>query len=665
MLPKFLEKPDPSIYKSNCYVVLDFEIDTSHGDYGSAVHPDNAMLLACWRVRRGNQRPEGHRYHHRACVDKVKWGTEFEMQELVEDIQNADFLVAHNAKYELMWLKRCGLPLENVLVFDTKLGEYVLLGNRAAASKDGLKKLSTSLDMCCRRRGWEIKDPVVDTMIKNGINPVRIPRPWLQGRCEQDVDTTERLFLDQLQRLDESNRLGVQYTRCLFTPVLSDMEFQGMALDEDRVQEEYDSHTSRLHQLEGELAQLTGGINWRSSQQVAELLYDKLGFRELTNRQGEPIRNKPSKQYPNGAPKTDADTLIQLKATTKEQKAFLSLRAKIGKVGAALSKNLEFFQGVCKEMGGVFYAVFNQTNTATHRLSSSGISTLFEMFEKAKGVQFQNLPRVFKRLFRAKKKGWLMGETDGSQLEFRVAAHLGQCEKAKDIIVHNKDVHQLSMEVKYSMTEEELEELHSTSPDKFKLWRTDAKSWTFQPLYGGEGKTKKQKQYAEAFRKAYPGVASTQKQWAWEVGNNKYLETPWGLRYYWPNAKFRRDGTLNVKNSVYNYPVQALATAEIIPIAVTYFWHRVYERGLQDKIIPVNTVHDSIVCEIHPDHVEDYEAISMQAFTADVYAYLREVYNIEFKFVPLGVGITVGDHWGEGKEKSYNVDYYMNVEEVA
>ena len=651
---KSVEQPDPGYYFSENYVVLDFETDTSHGDYGSAVHPDNGLLLACWRVRTET-----------TCRDKHKWGSEFEQHELIEDILAADFLVAHNAKYELMWLRRCGLPLEDVLVFDTKLGEYVLLGNRASGSDDGMKKLSTSLDMCCRRRGWEIKDPVVDTMIHNGINPVSIPRPWLQGRCEQDVDTTERLFLDQRKRLTETGRLAVLYTRCLLTPVLSDLEFQGMALDCERVDEEYETYTGRLGELQGELDALTGGINWRSPNQVAEYVYDVLGFAEKRNRSGEPIRNKANKAFPNGAPKTDADTLASLTAKTADQRKFLKLRKEIGKVGSALSKNLEFFKGVCKEMGGVFYAVFNQANTATHRLSSSGISTMFEMFDKAKGVQFQNLPRIFKRLFRAKRKGWLMGETDGSQLEFRVAAHLGHCEKAKDIIVHNKDVHSLSMKVKYDLDDAGLAQLHEENPKKFKLWRTDSKSWTFQPLYGGQGKTKKQKAYAEAFREAYPGVATEQQKWCREVGNNKFLVTPWGLRYYWPFAKHRRDGTLNVKNSVYNYPVQALATAEIIPVALVYMWHRIKDEGLDDRIVVVNTVHDSVICELAPDAVEDYERISIQAFTHDVYRYLEDVYLMKFDFVPLGVGITTGTHWSEGEEKAYNVYYDGTVEEAA
>ncbi len=649
MLPKFLENLSPDIYHSDNYVVLDFETDTSHGDYGNAVHADNGIVLASWK--------------HASGKVVSKWGSEFEMQELVSDIQEADFLVAHNAKYELMWLERCGLDLSDTVVFCTQLAEYVLTGNRSAPDDaTGLRPLSLSLDMCCRRRGWKIKDPVVDVMIKDGINPVRIPRPWLQGRCEQDVETTEQLFKDQLVRLTDSSRLPVLYTRCLLTPVLSAVEFEGMCLNPDRVKEEYEEYTLKQNQLQQDMDQLTGGINWRSPNQVAEFIYDKLGFQEKRNRKGEPLRNAANKAWPNGLPKTDQDTLAALKATTKDQKHFLSLRKDLGKVSAALSKNLEFFRGVVSEMKGVFKANFHQSRTATHRLSSSGIPTYFEQFGKEKTVQFQNLPRVFKRLFRAKQEGWLMGEADGSQLEFRVAADLGKCESAKELIVTGGDVHELSTKVQFGHSTEELAELAASNPKKFKQQRTDSKSWTFQPLYGGEGKTKKQKDYAKAFREAYPGIAEEQKRWVDEVRDTKMLVTPWGLRYYWPKAKPRRDGTLNVKNSVYNYPVQAYATAEIIPIAVFCFWHRVKEEGLDDRIILVNTVHDSIIVELHPAHVDDFRRIAKLAFCADVYSYLSRVYGIDFDFVPLGVGITVGEHWTEGEEEAYNI-YYDGTEE--
>jgi hypothetical protein len=60
------------------------------------------------------------------------WGGEFEQGGLLDLIAQADFLVAHNAKYELHWLKRCGQDLRKLFVFDTKIAEYVLLGNLAS-----------------------------------------------------------------------------------------------------------------------------------------------------------------------------------------------------------------------------------------------------------------------------------------------------------------------------------------------------------------------------------------------------------------------------------------------------------------------------------------------------------------------------------------------------
>ena len=54
MLPNFLADPSPDIYFSDNYVVLDFETDTSHGDYGHPVHQDNKMLLASWKLGPGH-----------------------------------------------------------------------------------------------------------------------------------------------------------------------------------------------------------------------------------------------------------------------------------------------------------------------------------------------------------------------------------------------------------------------------------------------------------------------------------------------------------------------------------------------------------------------------------------------------------------------------------
>ena len=648
MLPKSVVSHTPEIYFSENYVTLDFETDTSHGDYGHAVHKDNGIVLASWK-----EGSNGPLVSH--------FGGEFDQEKLLKTIEAADFIICHNAKYELGWLRRCGLDLSNVLIYDTKIAEYVLLGNLAAGcNATGLPPRSTSLDQCCRRRGWEIKDPVVDIMMHQGINPVDMPRPWLQGRCEQDVDTTHRLFQDQRRLLVETERLAVLFTRCLLTPVLADMEFQGMYLDAERVEEVYEENRKRLAVLDRKMDIIAHGINWKSPMQVAEFLYNPaplgLGFNERRRRDGSPIRTT------SGRKKADKATIASLKGNTPQQREFLAVRKEIGKVNAALSKSLEFFKGVCTEFGNLFYAVFNQTVTATHRLSSSGHKTYFQIFDAVKTVQFQNMARVFKRLFRSRTEGWVMMEVDGSQLEFRVAADLGNDEQAyEDILDAHFDAHIQSASIMNGIDYDEFLREYRAGSKHFKNLRTAAKVDTFKPLYGGESGSKKQKKWYKAFKKRYKGIASTQNEWIETVLSEKRLITPWGMRYYWPKAKRLHDGYVNVKSSVYNYPVQALATAEIIPIAVTFLWHRLQGN---DKVRMVNTVHDSVIMEVHPDAVEDVKEEAIKAFGKDVYEYLDKIYNYKFK-VPLGCGVTIGSHWSEGREESYNIWPNGKVEKVA
>ena len=101
-LPAVLADPNPLIYTGDNYVVLDFE--TTVFSKGSALDSRNSLVLACWTL--GNGHPayrsgQNNRY--------VQWGNEFTMGELVRHWERATFIIAHNAKFELQWLERCGL----------------------------------------------------------------------------------------------------------------------------------------------------------------------------------------------------------------------------------------------------------------------------------------------------------------------------------------------------------------------------------------------------------------------------------------------------------------------------------------------------------------------------------------------------------------------------
>lgn len=382
-----------------------------------------------------------------------------------------------------------------------------------------------------------------------------------------------------------------------------------MQLDTDAVMSMWESKEQELADLEQKLESFTDGINWNSPQQVTEYLYDELCFAEVLDHRGNPVRTK------TGNRSASSEVVHQLRATNQLQRDFLELYVAAKEVNNELTKYLRKFKDCSEEAGGYLQGAFNQCNTQTHRLSSSG---------RRYRTQFQNFPRAYKSIFKARQEGWLVGEADGAQLEFRVAAHLGRDGTALSDIREGVDI-------------------HSVTADIIGCSRQDAKAHTFKPLYGGKSGTPAERKYYDYFGKNYAGISATQQGWIDEVLTRKYLETEWGLRYYWPHTRMERSGFVTNSTSICNYPVQAFATAEIIPIALVCFWHRL-KRSDYSMLI-VNTVHDSIIVEHPPEELEAFHELSKQCFLDDVYNYIRNTYYIEFT-VPLATGIKSAPRWG-------------------
>lgn len=619
----------PEIYLEQSYIVLDFE--TTNSDNGSALNPDNRMVLGVWAdfpaVGRGVRNNGSY---------KSRFASEYELAELAEDIRNAGFLVAHNAKFELQWLQRCGVDIHEVVVWDTMVVEKILLGNRRGG---------VSLAASCQRWNLGGKLPLGELLVHNGVSAEQVPESVLLEYCKQDVVATAALFRRQLKQVLEQNQLPLVFTHCLVTPVLADIEKNGMGLAVDRIEEEYERLTEQLAALDSTLGSICGSINLNSHKQMAEFLYETLGFKELKDFKGNPKRTA------SGQPATDAGTIGNLQATNTTQRAFIAAFTERQKVWSALSKTVsKLHEEVNKHAPSIQYshrlhasdgeyagsgetgrpsirAAFHQTRTATGRLSSTGYAPA--------NIQFHNLGRGYKRLFRAKRPGWLLGETDSAQIEFRVASLLGHDKKSFDDIVNLIDVHALTKEI-------------------LGVSRQDAKPHTFKPLYGGTSGTKKEREYYQAFRERYPDIYKTQMGWVYSVLESGVLETQWGMRWYWDDTRVTNSGYITNTSSIFNYPIQALATAEVIPIALVYFWHEIHQRSLQMEI--VNTVHDSIVCEVPPDEVEIFKQLSVECLTYRVYEYLERIYGIDF-YVPLGVGIKIGEYWGEAEEEKIPLVY--------
>lgn len=604
-LPWFVREPNPSIYQTGVPLFLDFE--TTNLDKGSARNKMNKIVLACWQ-----EGWDGEIQH--------KWGGEFALSDLLAAISRCDFIVAHNAKFELHWLARCGGFLEEMLVYDTMLAEYVIGGNR-------WKTQQLSLEKCCRRRGLPSKGQVVSRMMKAGTPTQDIPKEWLLKYCQQDVRLLPLLMKRQLSDLT-SGLLPVVYSRCLLTPALADIERNGIALTSQPILKLADELEAELAQWERKANLLAEGVNLNSPKQMAAFLYDQLKFAEPTVRRG---RSVVPDRTPAGGRKTDADTIAGLVCTTAQQREFKEVFTKAREIGGQLTMYLRKFKQCIEEANGVLYADFNQMQTATQRLSSSGSTYR---------VQFQNQPRAYKRFFRAKKAGYLVGETDGAQIEFRAAGHLGRDSAIRADVLAGVDVH--------SFTSRTLTEAGQETD------RQNAKEHTFKPLYGGQSGTDAERAYYQAFREKYPGITETQSRWVDTVLQHKKLVTEWGLTYYWPDTRMDSRGYISNTTSICNYPVQALATAEIVPLALVCMWHRL-KRSKHD-IELVNTVHDSLVAELHPDEQETFNELAKQCMIYDAERMVRLLYGMEL-YVPLGCGVKIGDVWGSGTEKKYEKEH--------
>ena len=592
------------------YVVLDFE--TTNATNGLAINPENRLVLAVWYVVQGDN-----------IIAKHKFGDEYDTGELLEDIKKAKFVVAHNAKFELQWLARCGLDLHDVLVYDTMVAEWVIHGNI---------KVPYNLDDTAKRYGYKGKASLVSKLIKMKVCPSAIPQSWLLRYCKVDVDVCHQVFKAQQKRIEEEGLWHIILQRNLVTPVLADIEFQGLQLDKEAVYEEHEKLTKVVEELGQRLDEITGGINLGSPKQLQVLLYDTLGFDEPRDNAGELIRTG------SGERSTAAPALARLTPTTELQVKFLELYKEYNNANSMLEKNLNFFKLVCDERDGVFFGQLNHCRTANHRLASSGIKTPFKAVKKELAAQIQNLPRQYKRLFTAHREGYVVTEYDGSQVEFRVGGDLSGDTRIESDIVNGVDIH--------SRTRDTMNAAYKQFKIKKEIDRQGAKPNTFAPMYGSKGKDKAEEAYVARWREEYPDLFREQTNWTLVVADQKKLKTKYGLTFYWPDVTMYRSGYVKYSTEIFNLPISGFATAEIIPIALVFFWHRV--RGLRVEIF--NTVHDS-VCVRQPEEDEPYVTqIAKQAMTHDVYSFLRDVYKYEFK-VPLGFGMKSGRNWGVSTEE--------------
>jgi len=111
-------------------------------------------------------------------------------------------------------------------------------------------------------------------------------------------------------------------------------------------------------------------------------------------------------------------------------------------------------------------------------------------------------------------------------------------------------------------------------------------------------------------------------------------------------VKRRRNGSVSHFTQIKNYPVQSFATADIVPLILL----KIDELLQTMQSCVVNSVHDSIVIDTHPD--EETQVLDIiKHVNSQMNGLIEKHFGIEFN-VPLLLEAKIGDNWLDTKDVS-------------
>jgi DNA polymerase-1 len=274
---------------------------------------------------------------------------------------------------------------------------------------------------------------------------------------------------------------------------------------------------------------------------------------------------------------------------------------------------------------GRIYSNFNQTATATGRLSSTE-------------PNLQNIPikleagRLIRKMFVA-KEGYKFIDADYSQIELRVLAHMAQDEKMIEAFNNNEDIH----------TSTAMQIFHVSKEEVTPILRSRAKAVNFGIVYGQRefslsedlGITRREaKEYIDSYFEHFDNI-KTFMQGLINFGEEKgYVETIFARRRYLPELKASNFHVRSLaQRMAMNMPIQGSA-ADIIKIAMI----KVYERlkGMKSKI--VLQVHDELIVEAAEEELEEVSDI--------VKSSMEEAVKLKVK---LKADLNAGRSWMDAK----------------
>ena len=508
--------------------------------------------------------------------------------------------VGQNLKYDILVLARHGLELRGIS-HDTMVAAYIL-------RQDGQHSLDALAMEAFGYRMISYQDMVGKGKTQRPITDV--PLELLKDYASEDADITLRLFQWQLPRLKDRGVLALcQDVEVPLIPVLARMERAGIALDVDYLDEMSRKLEAQLEHLVAEIHRHAGGaFNVNSTQQLAEVLFSRLGL---------PSLRKTKTGY-----STDVNVLEALRGQHPIIEQLLEYR-QLAKLKSTYVDALPVLRH--PETGRV-HTSFNQTVAATGRLSSSD-------------PNLQNIPirteigRAIRRAFVPEGTGMRLLSADYSQIELRIMAHFCGDKELVQAFQRDEDIHATTASRVFGVAPEEV------SRDM----RRKAKEVNFGIMYGIgpfglanrlEISQAEARSIIERYFQRFPGVKRYIDETIASARRDGFVTTILGRRRYLPEINSRNQNIRgNAERQAINMPIQGTA-ADMIKCAMIRLDADLQDRGLKSRMLL--QVHDELVFEV-PD-AEQGELTSL------VRKRMMEALTLN---VPVKVDMGTGCNWLE------------------
>ena len=523
-----------------------------------------------------------------------------EFKELLENEKTMK--VGQNIKYDMLVLSNYGVEVRGPM-FDTMIAHYVL-------QPELRHNMDYLAEIYLNYRTIAIEELIGTKGKKQGNMRDLTPEQVYEYACE-DADITLKLKNILAKELEEQGASTLFYNiEMPLVPVLAYMERNGVCLNTDALKETSRHFTIRMNQIEEEVYQLAGTtFNISSPKQVGEILFERL---KITDK---------AKKTKTGQYVTSEEVLEGLRNKHEIVGKILDYRG----LKKLLSTYIDALPQLINPQTGKIHTSFNQTVTATGRLSSSN-------------PNLQNIPirnedgKEIRRAF-VPEEGCLFFSADYSQIELRIMAHLSKDKHMIEAFHEGNDIHAATAAKVFKT------DINEVSREQ----RSKAKTANFGIIYGISvfGLAERMnvprseaKELIDGYFQTYPQIKEYMDKSIEEARNKGYIETIFGRKRFLPdihshNAVVRGYAERNAINA----PIQGSA-ADIIKVAMINIFQRFQTEDIRSKMIL--QVHDELNFSVYPDEKDKVQQIVIEE--------MEKAYTME---VPLKADCGWGENWLE------------------